>query len=69
MARDMTRGQFKAALQRNGFRQVMLWIDRPAAPGLSVGIICKRDGTIMRRETIAHAIKSFREHDAKAVAS
>jgi len=64
MARDMTRAQFAVALKRNGWRLEFAWIRRPNS-GLGVGVITRRDGTIMRRETIAKARRLFAEDDRK----
>jgi len=35
--RDMTRAQFRAALQRRGWRQVLLWVE--IGGGRSIGLV------------------------------
>jgi hypothetical protein len=59
--KDMTRAQFAAALGRNGFRKVLLWIEDTsgACPGVSWGIVISRGtGKIMRRATLAKVIQA-----------
>lgn len=64
----MTEREFRAALKRNGFKLVLLWIWR-ASPtddqvNMGVGVISygKR---VNFRASLAYAIKRFREADAE----
>jgi hypothetical protein len=58
MTRDMTRTQFHAALERNGFkRPVLMWCKSKEGPAISYGMLFDRKGKLLRRETIAYLIK------------
>ena len=52
--RDMTRNQFNTALQRRGWRKVLLWIE--VGNGRSIGMVMV-GGKINRRASLAHAIR------------
>jgi hypothetical protein len=54
--RDMSRREFRAALARRGWRQVLLWIE--VGEGRAVGMVMV-GGRVNRRASLAHAI---REH-------
>ena len=56
---DMTAAQFNAALKRRGWSKVLFWIHIPTLTGSrGVGVIVnRRTGKIMRRATLAHAIR------------
>ena len=73
MARDMTKAQFVAALKRNGLRIVLVWIWRrdptPEQANMGVPLIMDRKGNIYRRQSIAYALKRFREADAQKAKS
>ncbi len=67
--RDMTRVQFYAALDRNGFRKpIMCWVSSKDDPSVSYGIVVNRDGSINRRATLAHIIRRRDENRMKAAA-
>jgi hypothetical protein len=57
--RDMTRAEFKAALQRRGWRQVLMWIE--IGPSGSIGMVMTRKGKrgwqVNRRASLAKAIR------------
>jgi hypothetical protein len=56
---EMSRAQFRKALERNGFRQVLLWINDTtgAVPGTSWGMLLYRNGKSAYRATLAHVIR------------
>jgi hypothetical protein len=58
---DMSRAQFRAALQRRGWKQVLLWID--VGGGHSIGMVMI-DGKMNRRASLAHAIQSIAKIEA-----
>lgn len=59
-AREMTRRQFAEALNRNGFKQMMMWFTDTTGqtPHLSSGAILYRNGKVARRATLAHCIRA-----------
>jgi len=61
---EMTRKQFQAALKRNGFRQVLVWIEDTTGQvrGTSWGMVMHSSGKMAYRATIA---KVIRERDAQ----
>jgi hypothetical protein len=66
--KDMTGPQFAAALRRNGFRKVLLWIEdiSGACPGVSWGVVMNvRTGKVMRRATLAKVIQAREGEIAK----
>lgn len=68
--RDMTEREFKAALKRNGLKLVLMWIWR-ANPtddqvNMGVGVVSYRKTGVHFRESIAYALRRFREADAEA---
>ena len=68
---DMSRAAFKTALQRNGFDTVLLWVRDISGqtPGVSYGMVMNHKGKILRRATLAHAIRSRAAEIAKQQAS
>lgn len=65
MAKDMTRAQFHAALERNGFeRPMMVWVSSKDNPNISYGM-CSIGGRINYRVTLSHILKSRAEDRAK----
>jgi hypothetical protein len=54
MMRDMTAKELRAALERRGWRKVLLWID--IGGGRSIGMVAI-GGKINRRASLAHAIR------------
>ena len=56
---DMTRAAFKAALRRNGFAIVLLWMRDTSGqtPGVSYGMTMNHKGKILRRASLARAIR------------
>lgn len=59
MTREMTRQQFHAALERNGFKKpVLLWVESRDLPGIHFSMLLHNNGKVARRATIAHLIKS-----------
>lgn len=59
---EMSRKQFQAALARNGFKQVLVWISDTTGqvPGTSWGIVMHRDGKVARRATLAKVLRERR---------
>jgi len=56
--RDMTRREFKQALARHGFRQVLLWMqDDTGKTGVSYGMVMNTKGKVLRRASLAKAIR------------
>ena len=67
--RDLTRSQFLAALDRNGFRKpIMFWITSKDAPDVSYGMVFSRQGKILRRVTLAHVIRERDKNRMKEAA-
>lgn len=65
--RDMTKAQFYAALDRNGFnRPTLWWVSSKDDDSISYGMIFDRTGKLMRRATLAHVIYSRDERQRKA---
>ena len=75
MTRDMTRKQFLAALERNGFsRPILLWVhDRKSEERNAEGRIVRSidrpltftsKGKLLRRESLANLLRA-RDRDAK----
>lgn len=64
--RDMTRAQFAAALQRHGWRKVLLWID--VGGGRSIGMVMI-NGKLNRRASLAHAIRQTADRDGHPAAA
>ncbi len=57
MTKDMTERQFKEALQRNGFRFNLLWMqDISGQTSTHFGVIADQSGKVYFRESLAHAI-------------
>jgi hypothetical protein len=56
---EMTKRQFTAALQRNGFRQVLLWITDTTGqvPGTSWGMMMHHNGKMAYRASLAKVIR------------
>lgn len=56
----MTRKQFQAALKRNGFRQILLWIEDTTGQvhGVSWGMVMHTGGKMAYRATIAKVIRA-----------
>lgn len=65
--RDMTRAEFKAALRRRGWRQVLMWVD--IGGGTSIGMVMlhkgRRGWTVDRRASLAKAIRESEHIAAK----
>jgi hypothetical protein len=68
--RDLSQRQLVAAARRQGFRAVMWWLEDTSGetPGVSYGMVMTGKGKIMRRTSLAHAIKSRKAHAARAEA-
>ncbi len=56
---EMSRAQFNAALKRNGFKKVLLWISDTTGivPGVSWGVLLHRNGKTAYRATLAHVLR------------
>jgi len=70
MVRDMTRREFAAALRRRGWRLELLWIvglETFDGHTMGVGIVTDRKGKLMRRATLANAIRVAAAEEAKRV--
>lgn len=68
MARDMTDREFKAALERHGFKPDFgsMWFKHADYPNISFGgTYNPKTGKTMRRATLAHLIKRKEQEDAK----
>lgn len=69
MAKEMTRRQFAAAMSRNNFRLSGFWLKDTSGDerlsNVGFGICIYPDGRIMRRATIAKAIKNRSDFLAK----
>ncbi len=64
--RDMSRAQFLAALERNGFsKPVLLWSYSLDDPSLSYSLLFDHKGRILRRASLAHLIQSRAERRAE----
>lgn len=63
MARDMTRQQFRTAIARRGWRHELLWIVGTGKDGRTtgVGVITDMRGRVLRRATLAKAIRELRD--------
>ncbi len=61
--RDMSRREFKAALQRRGWRQVMVWID--IGGGRHSGMVFDRKLGVRRRASLALACQMAKEQELK----
>ena len=61
-APEMSRAQFKAALDRNGFRQVLVWFEDTTGQvtGTSWGAVLHLNGKMARRATLAKLIRERR---------
>lgn len=59
---EMSRKQFAAALQRNGFKQVLLWVQDTsgAVPGTSWGMVMHMNGKNAYRATLAKVLRERR---------
>lgn len=58
----MTRKEFNAALKHHGFKMEMLWLrDTTGVTATCCGVVMNTKGKILRRATLARAI---RERDA-----
>lgn len=68
---EMSRGAFKAALARNGFKQTLLWITDATgiAPGISWGVIMHRNGKTAYRATLARVLRERNAIEMKRDAS
>lgn len=67
MTRDMTRRQFYAALERNGFgKPILMWVSSKDNPNISYSMLFTIKGKICRRETLAHLIARREQDRAKA---
>lgn len=68
---DLSRSAFNAALARNGFKKVLMWLEDTtgAAPGVSYGLVLyasgPNKGKVARRASLARAIRA-RDADVKA---
>ncbi|HWP88521.1 MAG TPA: hypothetical protein VNM70_11610 [Burkholderiales bacterium] len=64
---DMSRAAFKAALVRNGFRQVLLWGEDTTGmtPGVSYGMVMNHKGKILRRASLAYMLRRRAEEATK----
>lgn len=65
---EMSRAQFRAALKRNGFRQILMWFEDTTGecPSVSWGaILAIKTGKIMRRATLAKIIRERNSEIAK----
>lgn len=58
--RDMSKAEFLKALERNGFRNTVLglWFEDTTGTTVTYGGIVTSKGKLLRRETIAHLIRS-----------
>lgn len=71
MARDMSYAQFKLACERNGLRPILggTWLEDLESPGKSAlsygGILHPKTFKLLRRETLAHALKRRKENRQK----
>lgn len=67
--RDMTRKQFFAALDRNGFcRPILAWVSSKDDRSHSFSMVFTPKGKILRRLTIAHLIAEREKARAKRAA-
>ncbi len=64
---EMSRKQFKDALARNGFKQIILWITDTTgvAPGISWGVVMHRDGRTAYRATLAMVLRERKAIEEK----
>jgi hypothetical protein len=69
-ARDLSRRQLVAAAKRQGFRAVMGWLEDTSGetPGVSYGMVMTAKGKVLRRTSLAHAIRQRKAHVARAEA-
>lgn len=67
---EMTRRQFQAALKRNGFQQVLLWVRDTTGqvPGTSWGMVLHANGKTAYRASLAKVIRA-REAEIERAAS
>lgn len=65
--RDMTRKQFRAAVQRHGWRQQLLWISGTDKQGHTCGIgaVMRRSGRGWKTNYRAWLAKAIRELESK----
>lgn len=66
---ELTKRQFTTALERNDFRQVLMWIEDTTGrcPGVSWGMVMWRGGKMAYRASLAKAIRERKEAIAKKV--
>lgn len=64
---ELTKRQFTTALERNGFRQVLMWIQDTTGqcPGVSWGMVMWRGGKMAYRASLAKAIRERKAAVAK----
>jgi hypothetical protein len=57
---ELSKRQFDAALRRNGFRQVLLWVQDTTgiAPGTSWGMVMHMNGKSAYRATLAKVLRA-----------
>jgi hypothetical protein len=73
LLKDMTRMEFNAALQRRGWRKVLVWID--IGHGHSIGLVMRKGSRgykINLRASLAHAIQQSEKYErerAEAIAA
>jgi len=66
MTRDMTKREFRAALERHGWKLELLWVVGTGKDGHSTGVgvvYNARTKTLNRRATLASAIRSLRSKE------
>ena len=66
MTRDMTKREFIAALERHGWKLELLWVVGTGKDGHTTGVgivINGRTKKIMRRATLASALRSLRSKE------
>lgn len=69
---EMSRAQFHAALKRNGFRKILLWIEDTtgAVRGTSWGMVLHMNGKAAYRATLAKVLRERRlqvERDEQSI--
>lgn len=65
--REMSAAQFVAALEEHGFQQELLWL-HDIETGISFGMVMDTRGKLLRRASLAKALRGRKEELAKHAA-